>query len=86
MDSTSHILFPLYCVASRPEYCCYGHSGSVACVDRSPFFRDIVLSVGGWNWAIWKEGQKVSGRYYIYFYSNLCVKFLHSPLCFRLQI
>ena len=49
-------------VASRPEYFSYGHNGSVVCVERSPFFRDIVLSVGGWNWAIWREGEKVSER------------------------
>ena len=45
--------------ASRPEYYFSGHCGSVCCVERSPFFRDIILSVGGWTFALWKEGAKV---------------------------
>jgi len=45
--------------ASRPEYYFSGHCGSVCCVERSPFFRDILLSVGGWTFALWKEGAKV---------------------------
>ncbi|XP_029474213.1 WD repeat-containing protein 63 isoform X2 [Rhinatrema bivittatum] len=32
------------------------HDGIVHTVQRSPFFKDIVLTVGGWNFAIWKEG------------------------------
>ncbi|NXA31614.1 WDR63 protein, partial [Eudromia elegans] len=32
------------------------HDGVVHTVQRSPFFKDIVLSVGSWNFAIWKEG------------------------------
>ncbi|KGL73318.1 WD repeat-containing protein 63, partial [Tinamus guttatus] len=32
------------------------HDGIVHTVQRSPFFKDIVLSVGPWNFAIWKEG------------------------------
>uniref|UniRef100_A0A8D0HL51 Dynein axonemal intermediate chain 3 n=1 Tax=Sphenodon punctatus TaxID=8508 RepID=A0A8D0HL51_SPHPU len=32
------------------------HDGLVHTVQRSPFFRDIILTVGGWNFAIWKEG------------------------------
>lgn len=32
------------------------HDGAVHTVQRSPFYRDIVLTVGGWNIAIWKEG------------------------------
>ena len=54
------VLTILFYAASRPDYFSYGHSGSVACVERSPFFSDIVLSVGGWNWAVWREGEKVS--------------------------
>nr|XP_025038962.1 WD repeat-containing protein 63 isoform X3 [Pelodiscus sinensis] len=32
------------------------HDGIVHSIQRSPFFKDIILSVGGWNFAIWKEG------------------------------
>lgn len=32
------------------------HDGLVHTVQRSPFFKDIILSIGGWNFAIWKEG------------------------------
>nr|XP_056700726.1 dynein axonemal intermediate chain 3 [Euleptes europaea] len=36
------------------------HDGLVHTIQRSPFFKDIILTVGGWNFAIWKEGV-VSG-------------------------
>ncbi|XP_048670947.1 dynein axonemal intermediate chain 3 isoform X1 [Marmota marmota marmota] len=32
------------------------HDGAVHTVQRSPFYNDIVLTIGGWNVAIWKEG------------------------------
>ncbi|XP_063155938.1 dynein axonemal intermediate chain 3 [Candoia aspera] len=32
------------------------HDGLVHTVQRSPFFKDIILTVGGWNFALWKEG------------------------------
>ncbi|XP_072830167.1 dynein axonemal intermediate chain 3 isoform X3 [Vicugna pacos] len=32
------------------------HDGAVHTVQRSPFYHDIILTVGGWNVAIWKEG------------------------------
>uniref|UniRef100_A0A8D2ALA2 Dynein axonemal intermediate chain 3 n=1 Tax=Sciurus vulgaris TaxID=55149 RepID=A0A8D2ALA2_SCIVU len=32
------------------------HDGFVHTVQRSPFYNDIVLTIGGWNVAIWKEG------------------------------
>ncbi|EMP27374.1 WD repeat-containing protein 63 [Chelonia mydas] len=38
------------------------HDGIVHTIQRSPFFKDIILSVGGWNFAIWKEGvTRVAG-------------------------
>ncbi|XP_067892433.1 dynein axonemal intermediate chain 3 isoform X2 [Heterodontus francisci] len=40
----------------RPTHCYSAHDGPVNTVRRSPFFRDIVLTVGGWTFAIWKEG------------------------------
>nr|XP_033772911.1 WD repeat-containing protein 63 [Geotrypetes seraphini] len=32
------------------------HDGIVHTVQRSPFFKDIILTIGGWTFAIWKEG------------------------------
>ncbi|XP_074523900.1 dynein axonemal intermediate chain 3 isoform X2 [Halichoeres trimaculatus] len=32
------------------------HHWFVNTVERSPFFKDIILTVGSWNFAIWKEG------------------------------
>uniref|UniRef100_A0A4X2KLI1 Dynein axonemal intermediate chain 3 n=1 Tax=Vombatus ursinus TaxID=29139 RepID=A0A4X2KLI1_VOMUR len=32
------------------------HDGSINTVQRSPFYQDIILTIGGWNVAIWKEG------------------------------
>uniref|UniRef100_A0A4X1UBA3 Dynein axonemal intermediate chain 3 n=2 Tax=Sus scrofa TaxID=9823 RepID=A0A4X1UBA3_PIG len=32
------------------------HDGAVHTVQRSPFYEDIILTIGGWNVAIWKEG------------------------------
>ncbi|XP_009958347.1 PREDICTED: WD repeat-containing protein 63, partial [Leptosomus discolor] len=35
---------------------CTTHTGPVTTLQRSPFFKDILLSAGGRNFAIWKEG------------------------------
>ncbi len=32
------------------------HFGAISTLQRSPFFEDIVLSVGEWSFKIWKEG------------------------------
>lgn len=29
-------------------------------LQKSPFIKDILLSVGGWTFSIWKEGVKVN--------------------------
>ncbi|EHB18031.1 WD repeat-containing protein 63 [Heterocephalus glaber] len=43
-------------MAKKPV-CLYSvHDGAVHTVQRSPFYSDIILTVGGWNVAIWKEG------------------------------
>ncbi|KAJ3414206.1 WD repeat-containing protein 63 [Chytridiales sp. JEL 0842] len=41
--------------ASRVEHCYSWHFGTVSDLQRSPFFPDILLSVGGWSFHIWKE-------------------------------
>ncbi|XP_008404435.1 dynein axonemal intermediate chain 3 isoform X2 [Poecilia reticulata] len=41
---------------SKPFACFNTHHWLVNTVQRSPFFKDILLTTGGWNFAIWKEG------------------------------
>ncbi|XP_028667360.1 dynein axonemal intermediate chain 3 [Erpetoichthys calabaricus] len=41
--------------SSKPSNCFVIHDGLLNTVQRSPFFKDIVLTVGGWTFAIWKE-------------------------------
>ncbi|KAM9324679.1 dynein axonemal intermediate chain 3 [Gastrophryne carolinensis] len=43
-------------ISAKPTQVHVTHDGPVHTVQRSPFLKDIVLSVGGWNFAIWKEG------------------------------
>ncbi|KAJ1171321.1 hypothetical protein NDU88_003184 [Pleurodeles waltl] len=43
-------------INTAPEYAYKVHDGMVNTVLRSPFYKDIILTVGGWNFAIWKEG------------------------------
>ncbi|KAB1269099.1 WD repeat-containing protein 63 [Camelus dromedarius] len=42
--------------AKKPVSLYTVHDGAVHTVQRSPFYHDIILTVGGWNVAIWKEG------------------------------
>ncbi|RKO93616.1 WD40-repeat-containing domain protein, partial [Blyttiomyces helicus] len=41
--------------ASRVEHAYSYHFGPMSDLQRSPFFPDILLSVGGWSFHIWKE-------------------------------
>lgn len=36
------------------------HTETIDSLQRSPFFKDVILSVGGQTFAIWKEGVTVS--------------------------
>ncbi|XP_013408046.1 WD repeat-containing protein 63 [Lingula anatina] len=40
----------------KPDFYNALHDGPVNTLQRSAFFKDIVLCVGGWTWSIWKEG------------------------------
>ena len=42
-------------VAPRPAFESDAHAGPITTVARSPFFGDVVLTVGGWSFAVWKE-------------------------------
>ncbi|KAJ8277808.1 hypothetical protein GJAV_G00080320 [Gymnothorax javanicus] len=43
-------------LSAKPSCCFKVHDGPVNTVQRSPFFKDIILTVGGWTFAIWNEG------------------------------
>lgn len=59
---TEHDLYFFFPLAPRPEFVWQAHDGPMNTLTRSPFFRDIILTVGGWTFAIWKEGVTVSFR------------------------
>uniref|UniRef100_A0A8P4G9M5 Dynein axonemal intermediate chain 3 n=1 Tax=Dicentrarchus labrax TaxID=13489 RepID=A0A8P4G9M5_DICLA len=42
--------------SAKPLHCFNIHHWLVNTVQRSPFYKDIILTTGGWNFAIWKEG------------------------------
>ncbi|XP_075944011.1 dynein axonemal intermediate chain 3 [Anarhichas minor] len=42
--------------SAKPLHCFSIHHWLVNTVQLSPFFKDIVLTTGSWNFAIWKEG------------------------------
>jgi hypothetical protein len=41
---------------SRVSHTFVGHFSPMSDVQRSPFFPEVLLSVGGWSFALWKEG------------------------------
>ncbi|XP_075240276.1 uncharacterized protein LOC142335833 [Convolutriloba macropyga] len=43
-------------VHKSPEWVKVTHDGPVKTLERSPFFKNVLLSVGGWNFSIWIEG------------------------------
>ncbi|XP_030289808.1 dynein axonemal intermediate chain 3 [Sparus aurata] len=43
-------------LSAKPLHCFSIHPRLVNSVQRSPFFKDIILTTGGCNFAIWKEG------------------------------
>jgi hypothetical protein len=38
------------------------HDGPVRFMLRSPFSLNVLLTVGGYSWAVWKESSMVSAR------------------------
>ncbi|XP_047663047.1 dynein axonemal intermediate chain 3 isoform X2 [Tachysurus fulvidraco] len=40
----------------NPTHVSHAHDSLVNTVLRSPFFKDILLTVGGWTFSIWREG------------------------------
>lgn len=58
-DDIKLYYFKLLFLAPRPEQVWAAHDGPISSLQRSPFFRDIILTVGGWTFAIWKESVTV---------------------------
>jgi hypothetical protein len=46
-------------VAPKPDYYHTLHDGFICTLQRSPFFKDIILVIGGWTFSLWKEGIQV---------------------------
>eukprot|EP00795_Rhopilema_esculentum_P004098 gene4098-20278_t len=42
-------------VSPRPDLVLDAHDGPITAIERSPFFKDVILTAGGWSFAIWKE-------------------------------
>ncbi|XP_041359893.1 dynein intermediate chain 3, axonemal-like isoform X2 [Gigantopelta aegis] len=40
----------------KPQYYHATHDGPVSVLQRSPFFKDVLLVIGGWTFSLWKEG------------------------------
>ena len=43
--------------ASRVEHYWSHHFGNITDLQRNPCFIDLILSIGSWNFHIWKEGE-----------------------------
>lgn len=57
--------FPTICcypfaAGTKPLHCFRVHHWMVNTVQRSPFFKNIILTVGEWNFAIWREEVMVT--------------------------
>ena len=46
----------------KPDFYSALHDGPITALQRSPFFKDIILCVGGWTFSVWKEGVNVSDQ------------------------
>ncbi|XP_071953082.1 dynein axonemal intermediate chain 3-like [Antedon mediterranea] len=41
----------------KPDFAKLFHDQNITTLQRSPFFKEYFLVVGGWNFSIWKEGE-----------------------------
>ena len=69
----------------KPEQVYNAHDGPIATLHRSPFFKDIVLTVGGWTFAIWKEGITVLDKEISGFVCHVKKKIKKFLYCFLIQ-
>ncbi|XP_071799358.1 dynein axonemal intermediate chain 3-like isoform X2 [Asterias amurensis] len=40
----------------KPQFAKLYHDWRINTLQRSPFYKDLILTVGGWNFTLWKEG------------------------------
>nr|CAB3267718.1 WD repeat-containing protein 63 [Phallusia mammillata] len=40
----------------KPSWVVTPHDGPVCTLQRNPFFNDVILSVGGWTFGLWRDG------------------------------
>lgn len=66
-------------VSSRPEFCTDAHDTVITTLQRSPFLRDIFLTVGGWTFSIWKHGVTVGPLFQSYSHSHKLTSGHWSP-------
>lgn len=45
--------------APKPQFATQVHDKGIEALQRSPFFKDVLLLVGGWTFSLWKEGKEV---------------------------
>lgn len=65
--------------SGKALHCLGLHHWLVNTVQRSPFFKDIVLTTGGWNFAIWKEGVMTP------IFQSACSEQLYTVGCWSLS-
>ncbi|XP_030851872.1 WD repeat-containing protein 63 isoform X1 [Strongylocentrotus purpuratus] len=44
--------------APKPLFATQVHDKGIEALQRSPFFKDVLLLVGGWTFSLWKEGKE----------------------------
>ncbi len=53
------VLFAFFLAACKIEWETAIHDGPVKVMSRSPHLPKLILTMGGYSWAVWKEGGKV---------------------------
>ncbi|XP_061591402.1 dynein axonemal intermediate chain 3 [Cololabis saira] len=64
---------------AKPLYSVRAHPWLVNSVQRSPFFNNIILTTGGWNFAIWKEGVESGPLVLSQIFEHECTAGCWSP-------
>lgn len=66
-------------VSARPEFTLDGHDGAIHSLQKSPFMKEILLTVGGWTFALWKDGITVGPLFQSYTHSHKLTCGMWSP-------
>lgn len=73
----NYMAFLYFFVAARPEFSLDAHDSTIHSLQKSPFLKDIMLTVGGWTFSIWKDGVTV--RLHLH-EANNCPAILTKPI------